>query len=197
MRGARGLAVSVDTRAGGAMAVNQHAVVLRALERVMLLPGTQNAALARTAKTLGGRLATELAAELAFAYPAKGRMAYSVVLPSGKPTTGFLEDGNHLKTTIDALKELQIYRAKFQPVVQRVEKRFPEIAFASPEDLSGEHGQIYSAEFNAFRAVAHNIERKPVVTAQDVAKLETFAKRDGLRTSGEAGVIKRVKQRVQ
>ncbi|MFN7133305.1 MAG: hypothetical protein ACK4N5_14600, partial [Myxococcales bacterium] len=142
--GPKGLAFASDTRAGPITAVNQNAVVLRALERIAQLEGAENAALARRARTLGTRVARELKSELDFTYPAKGRLAYSLTMRNGRASVVRLEDGNHLKTTLDALKALKVFAEPFAPVVARVERRLPEIAFAGPEDLSNAAGQIYT-----------------------------------------------------
>ena len=194
--GAKGLAFASDTRAGPITAVNQNAVVLRALEKVALLEGPQNSAIAAKARGLATRTANELKSELDFTYPATGRLAYSLTMRNGKPATVQLEDGNHLKTTLDALGSLKMFKARFEPVIARVEKRLPEIAFAGTEDLTGISGLIYNAGFTAFRAEVIKVEHKATITAQDVARLESLAGRDGLMTSGEKGLLARVKKRV-
>ena len=195
--GAKGLAFASDTRAGPITAVNQNAVVLRALEKVASLKGPANAALAKKAHSLGARTAHELKSELDFTYPATGRLAYSLVMRNGKPVTAQLEDGNHLKTTLDALGSLKVFGAHFEPVIARIEKRLPEIAFAGPEDLTGASGHIYSAAFDAFRAEVAKVEHKTTVTAHDLAHLETLAKHDGLMTPGEKGLLSRLRKRVR
>lgn len=192
----KGLAFSDDTRAGGIIAVNQQATVLRALERVALLPGKSNASLAAKAHALGTKVSRELQSDLDFAYPATGRLAYSLTMRGGRPVVPQLEDGNHLKTTLDALRGLQTFGAPFQKVLDRVEKRLPEIVFAGPEDLTGASGHIFTAEFDAFRAAAAKVRAKHQVTAQDYAQLQARAQRDGLLTPGEKGLLKQVKQRV-
>jgi hypothetical protein len=197
--GAKGLALADDTRSADSIAINQQAVVLHALESVLALPGPANAPLVKKARGLAQRLARELKADLDFAYPAKGRLAYSLAVEHGQPITGFLEDGNHLKTTLDALKSLRIYGPEFAPVVQRIEKRLPEMAFAGPEDLGSAHGQLFTPAFEAFREAAHRLERKGPgkVTAQDLAHLQALAQKDGLLTPGERGLIARVQKLVK
>lgn len=194
--GARGLAFASDTRAGPVTAVNQNAVVLRALEKVALLKGPENAALATRARALGTRTANELKSELDFAYPATGQLAYSLIMRHGHPLLAQLEDGNHLKTTLDALGSLKVFAAPFAPVIARMKKRLPEIAFAGTEDLTGTPGHIYNAGFNAFRAEVARVEHKAIVTAHDLAHLETLARHDGLLTPGEKGLLARLKKRV-
>lgn len=194
--GAKGLAFASDTRAGPITAVNQNAVVLRAMEKVALLEGPENKALVAKAKAIATRTAHELKSELDFTYPATGRLAYSLTMRNGKPVTVQLEDGNHLKTTLDALGSLKVFAAPFAPVIARMEKRLPEIAFAGTEDLTGASGHIYTAAFNAFRAEVAKVEHKARITAQDVAHLESLAGRDGLMTPGEKGLLARVKKRV-
>lgn len=196
VRAPRGLSLSVDTRVGSIGAVNQNAVVLKALEKVSQLEGPQNAAIARKARTLAHKMIRELKAELPFAYPSSGRLSYSVAIRNGRAVSTRFEDGNHLKTTLDALKGLKVFRPHFEKDIRRVEKRFPEIAFAEPADLSGDAGRIYSPTFETFLAEARRIERKSTVTARDVARLETLARSQGLLTRGEKGVIERVKKRV-
>ncbi len=194
--GAKGLAFAADTRQPGITAVNQNAVVLRALEKVASLKGTQNAALVAKANALATRTARDLKAQLDFTYPSTGRLAYSLIMRGGKPATVQLEDGHHLKTTLDALEALEKHAPTFAPVIARMEKRLPEIAFAATEDLSGASGHIYTPTFNAFRAEVAKVEHKTRITAQDVAHLESLAGRDGLMTSGEKGMIALVKKRV-
>jgi hypothetical protein len=188
-----GLASSDDTREGGIIAVNQQAVVLRALERVIELKGPRNAAIAAKARAVGRRVARELKAELDFTYPATGRLAYSLAMRSGHATTMRLEDGNHLKTTLDALKAMTVFGDRFAPAMQRIERRLPEIALAGPEDLSGRAGRIYSDEFNAFRAQVAKVKRGGV-SAGELERLQAFAQRDGLLTPGERGVLARLKR---
>ncbi|MFL5319363.1 MAG: hypothetical protein ACJ790_06870, partial [Myxococcaceae bacterium] len=163
------------------------------LEQVASLKGPQNAATASAAKAVAVRAARELKADLDFAYPATGRLAYSLTMRGTKPITVQLEDGNHLKTTLNALKALTMFKEEFAPVVARMEKRLPEIHSASPEDLNGRSGHIYSDEFNAFRAEFAAETKDGKVTATELSKLDAFSKRDGLVTSGERSLMTRAK----
>lgn len=189
----RGLALSDDTRAGGIIAVNQSAVVLRSLERIALLPGAENAKLAADARAVGTRMARELKAELDFTYPATGRLAYSLRMRSGRAEAVRLEDGDHLKTTLDALKSLQVFGARFEPVLERIAKRLPEIGVAGPEDLDGRAGHVYTDGFNAFRAEYQRVIGDGVATATELQRLDSLGRRDGLLTPGERALIRRAR----
>jgi hypothetical protein len=195
--GSHGLAFSDDTREGGIIAVNQQAQALRALEKVGELKGPENAAVAQRARHLATRAAKELHADLDYAYPASGKLSYSLTMQNGRPTTPQLEDGEHLKTTLDALKSLTHHKAQFAPVVARIEKRLPEMKFAGQEDLTGSSGHIFTPQFEAFREQAHKIMAKSKVTAADVAQLKSLAGKDGLVTPGEAGLIREAEQRAK
>jgi hypothetical protein len=120
----KGLALCDDTREGGIVAINQQAVVLRSLEKVALLKGPENAAIAQRARSMGQKLANELKADLDFAYPATGRLAYSFTMRNGRPATVQLEDGHHLQTSIQALQGLQIFKHEFSPVLQGSRRGF-------------------------------------------------------------------------
>jgi hypothetical protein len=194
----KGLAFSDDTREGGIIAINQQATVLRALDKVSQLPGAANAKLAAHARSVATKVSHELSKDLDFAYPATGRLAYSLTMRGKTPETVQLEDGQHLLTTMQALRALSpSLRAPFDPVIARVEKRLPEIAFCGPEDLTGTSGQIFTPEFDAFRAAAHTVLGKAKVTQSDYAALKAKAMRDGLLTPGESGLLAEVKKRVQ
>jgi hypothetical protein len=195
--GAHGLAFSDDTREGGIIAVNQQAQALRALEKVGELKGKDNEAIAARARGIANRAAKELHADLDYAYPANGTLSYSLAMVNGKPTTPQLEDGEHLLTTLQALKSLTHFKKQFQPVVDRIEKRLPEMKFAGPEDLTGDSGHIFTPQFEAFREQAHRILAKPKVTGADVAQLKSMAASDGLVTPGEAGLIREAEQRAK
>lgn len=194
-RVAHGLAFSDDTREGGIIAVNQQAQALRALEKVGELKGPENAAVAERARKLATRAAKELHADLDYAYPAHGKLSYSLTMRNGQPTTPQLEDGEHLLTTLQALKSFTHFKSQFAPVVARIEKRLPEMKFAGQEDLTGSSGHIFTPQFQAFREHAHKILRKANVTTADVAQLQSMAGKDGLVTPGEAGLIREAQQR--
>jgi hypothetical protein len=190
----RGLALSDDTREGGIVAINQQAVVLRSLEKVALLKGPENAAIAQRARDLGGKLARELKANLDFAYPATGRLAYSFTMRNGQPSTVQLEDGHHLQTTIQALQGLQIYSHDFGTVLQRLKARVPDVFLAGPEDLTGSSGHIFTDGFNQFRAAYQSAEKDGVVTPAELQRLKTLANQDGLVSTGERALLKRAQQ---
>jgi hypothetical protein len=190
----RGLALCDDTREGGIVAINQQAVVLRSLEKVAMLKGPENAAIAQRARSMGSKLANELKANLDFAYPASGRLAYSFTMRNGRPATVQLEDGHHLKTSIEALQGLQIFGSRFAPVLQRLKTRMPDVFLAGPEDLTGTSGRIYTDGFNQFRAAFHSAEADGVVTPAELQRLKTLANKDGLVSTGERAMLKRAQQ---
>jgi len=193
VQGARGLALAVDTRVPGVTAVNQNAIVLRALEKVGQLPGPENAALANEARGVAMRMSRELKAELDLAYPANGRLVYGLRMTNGRPELLQSEDGDHLKTTYDALKSLTVFKATFAPVLQRLERRLPELPVATAEDLDGRPGHVYTDGFNDFRLSYRRAIGDGVATAGELSRLDALARRDGLLSSGEKKLISRAK----
>jgi hypothetical protein len=190
----QGIALSDDTREGGIVAINQQAAVLRSLEHVAMLPGPENAALAQRARQMGSKLAGELKANLDFAYPATGRLAYSFTMRNGAPATVQLEDGHHLQTTIQALQSLQIYNPRFDTALQRLKTRLPDVFVAGTEDLNGASGHIFTDGFNSFRAASQGAEADGVVTAVELARLNTLANQDGFVSRGERALLNRAAQ---
>ena len=191
LTGARGLALASQTAQGPELAVNQSAFVLKALEKVVQLEGPASAKLAREARQVADKVALELKADLAYAYPAKGPLAYGFLVRNGRAVTTRLEDGDHFQTTIAALKGLDVYKARFASVVDRMEKRHPELKFAGPEDLDGAAGRIFTADFNAFRSAAKRAGRDGVVTEAEARRLVGLARHDGLRSPGEKHLLSR------
>ncbi len=187
--GARGLALAVDTRVPGVTAVNQNAIVLRALEKVGQLAGPENAQLASEARGVATRLSRELKAELDLAYPSAGRLVYGLRMTNGRPELLQSEDGDHLKTTVDALKSLTVFKSTFTPVLERLARRLPELSVATPEDLDGRPGHVYTDGFNEFRLSYRRAVKDGVVTAGELSRLDALAKRDGLLSGGEKKLI--------
>jgi hypothetical protein len=187
----RGMALCDDTREPGIVAINQQAVVLRSLEKVALLKGPENAAIAQRARSMGQKMASELKADLDFAYPATGRLAYSFTMRGGKPATVQLEDGHHLQTTIQALQSLQIFSHSFGTVLQRLKTRVPDVFIAGQEDLTGASGHIFTDNFNQFRAAFQSAEADGVVTPAELQRLKNLANQDGLVSPGEKALLRR------
>lgn len=191
LKGDSGLALAAQTAQGPILAVNQSAFVLKALEKVVALPGAENAQLAARARGVADKVATELKADLAHAYPSKGPLAYGFLVRDGRAVTTRLEDGDHLITTLDALKGLDLYKAKFAGVVTRMETRHPELKFAGAEDLNGEAGRVFTTDFNAFRSAVKQVDRNGVVNEAEAKRLIALAQKDGLRSPGEKALIAR------
>jgi hypothetical protein len=188
LTGERGLALAAQTAQGPAIAINQSAFVLKALEKAMKLEGAENRALAKRARSVAGRVATELKSDLAFAYPAKGPVAYGLVVTAGRPAITQLEDGDHLLTTISALKGLDVYKDRFAPVVRRMERRHPDLKLVGPEDLDGRAGHVFTDDFNAFRSGAKRAAEGGLSEGEE-ARLARLAERDGLRSTGEDALL--------
>lgn len=189
MKGANGIAMAVDTRVPGVTAVNQNAIMLRALEKIAELPGPENAQLAAQARGVASKVARELKAELDVVYPATGRLAYGMRVRNGRPEPVQSEDGDHLKTTYDALKSLKIFGERFTPVIERLDRRLPELKHAGSDDLDGRPGKVYTEGFNAFVLKYRSVIGDGVATAGELSQLNTLARRDGLLSSGEKKLI--------
>lgn len=189
VKGSDGIALAVDSRVPGVTAVNQNAIVLRALEKIAELPGPQNAKLAAEARAVGAKLARDLKAQLDICYPANGRLAYGLRMRSGRPEPVQSEDGDHLKTTYDALKSLKVFGERFQPVIDRLDRRLPELKHAGAEDLDARPGKVYTDAFNTFRLKYRSVIADGNATAGELKTLDTMAKRDGLLSPGEKKLI--------
>jgi hypothetical protein len=99
------------------------------------------------------------------------------------------EDGDHLKTTYDALKSLKVFGERFQPVIDRLDRRLPELKHAGAEDLDARPGKVYTDEFNTFRLKYRSVIADGDATANELKALDTMAKRDGLLSPGEKKLI--------
>lgn len=187
----KGLAVTSDSALGhGAIAINQSAVALKAVARVALLQGPENQALARRAHTLGGRMAIELKADLDVAYRSRGQLQYGLRATRHGPVAFRPEDGDHLKTTLDALTTLPLYGERFKPAIARIVQRLPAIRFVGPEDLAGDAGRLLTSEFAQFQAKAR-AAISGGVSRREQTQLLSFARRDGLLTAGEKAMLRR------
>jgi hypothetical protein len=186
-----GLALAAQTAQGPFVAINQSAIVLKSLEKVLALKGPQNAALVARARGVADKVATELKAEIAHAYPATGAFSYGLAVRNGQAVNDQLEDGHHLQTTYDALKGLTLYKSKFAADVQRIESRYPDVKLAGAEDLDGRPGHIATADFASFEASAKAASHDGVVTLAEAQRLVSLSKRDGLKSAGEKALFAR------
>lgn len=191
LKGEQGLALAAVSTAGPFLAVNQNAFVLRALEGVVNLKGEANAALVARAKHVAGRVATELEADLGVAYPSKGALAYGFQVVNGRASVHRLEDGDHLGTTLDALRALKTYGKRFEPHVARLEKRLPMLKYASADDLDGRAGRIFTDEFHAVSERVARARKNDFVSVREAKAIVALVDRDGVRTSGEKELLRR------
>ena len=195
LTGARGLALAAQTAQGPFLAINQSAIVLKSLEKVIQLAGPENAQLANSARAVADKVATELKADLAHAYPRKGAFSYGLAVRQGRAINDQREDGHHLQTTYDALKGLTVYKNKFASDIQRIETRYPQLKFVGSEDLDGRPGHTFTADFDAFRSAARQASSDGVVHLAEAQRLLALANHDGLRSAGEKQLLANAAQR--
>lgn len=184
-----GLALSVNTAEGETVAVNQSAFVLSVLERISLLQGPQNEQLRARASSIAKRVAIELRENVKFCYLQQSVAAYGFKMRDGVAVITRYEDGDHLQTTLNALRSLQQHDAMFESTVKAIDARYPDVRWVGPDDLDGTSGHIYSGEYVRMRLATTQARLDGKVTKAELEQLEKIAQRDGYQTAGETVLL--------